>query len=110
MLQLDLALFAIVDSIQSSSLCCAAVLRLSTDSCESLTCTCCDPRSSLFFGRCQKRGKALISLKIFHYLCKYQQLAYIDSIDQCAINQQTYDAEITLHIHVYIVSHVTIIL
>ena len=73
--QMDLALFAIVDSIESSLLGCAAVLRLSTDSCGSLSCTCRDPRSSLFFGRYQQRGKALISLKIFRYLCKYQQFS-----------------------------------
>jgi hypothetical protein len=68
MSQMALALFAIVDSIESSLLGCAAVLRLSTDAC-------CDPRSSLFFGRRQQRRKALHNLKIFRYLCKYQHFS-----------------------------------
>ena len=75
MSQMALALLAIVDSIESSLLGCAAVLRLSTDSCDSLFCTCCDPTSSLFFGRRQQRGKALLDLKILRYLCKYQQFS-----------------------------------
>lgn len=71
--QMALVLFAIVSSIENFLLGCAAVLLLSTDSCESLSCTCCDAKSSLSFG--QQRGKAFLNLKIFHYLCKYQQFS-----------------------------------
>lgn len=75
MSRMALALFVIANSIENSSLGCAAVLRLGTDSCGSPSCTCCDPWSSRFFGRRQKSGKALFNLKIFRYLCKYHQFS-----------------------------------
>lgn len=75
MSRMVLALFVTVKRSESSSLSCAAVLRLGTDSCGSPSCTCCDPWSSPFFSGRQKPGKALFNLKICRYFCNYHQFS-----------------------------------
>lgn len=110
MSQVALALFVIVDSTESSSFGCATVLRLGTDSCGSLSCTCCDRRSSLYFGRRQRPGKALFKLNIFRYLCKYQQFS-IPCFNGSVCNKSAHVFCKNKFVYsLYIVSHVPVIL